>query len=102
MTIITIVVNGISIYCPRINSQGTTKYSELKGKAETGSTFTNKITQRENEIHQEQLSRKFGRRPPMNDYEIEAEIANPYDSIQKEFQVNLRDLRSLNTERTVP
>ena len=71
------------------------KYSELKINPSTWSTFLRMkfLSVKVNFIKKKQINRGLERRPPMQDDEIEADIAKLYKSIEKEFQVNLRDLR---------
>ncbi len=75
------------------------KYSRLQGKPQTWSMFTDTISQLEEKIHRGQLQRTLDRKPPMNDDEVEAEIAKIYNRIQKEFKVNIRDLPLLKKQR---
>jgi len=61
--------------------------------------FTNKITRLEEDIHREQIKRTLEHGPAMNDYKVKKKLSKVYDSIQKQFKVNIRDLGSLKRER---
>lgn len=75
------------------------KCSALLGKPVTWSNFTDDVARSENNLKHEQLQRMLEKLPPLDDEQIEKHLNLPYESIQKRFSVDIRELRSLKRER---
>jgi hypothetical protein len=77
------------------------KYTRLKGKPQTWSTFTNEIDRLEDKIRHQRLLSTLKHELSVNVDPAETQLTKVYDLIQNQFKVDIHYLRSLKRHRVV-